>query len=416
MTLVGLGGLPAGIGSVATLISAEALPVAPTKPELVDAELVVRDDLVFRLLPGTATSEAGPVRVAEVATGGELPAAALTELGSPELAAALAARDYPGVLEALAYGVAVVPVLHIDEGLQAGGVAGAGGRLDFLLFSSAATLEAFLGDAAERSFVTRAGAAIIDFVVTRADRFGRLVIDAAGPNPMAISVNDLVAILSIPAAGDAQEPDFQGLPEHIGGFEVPLDANWGVLDLSDASSRADQIKKLVKEQTRTLSDQGAALRQDMRSWLGRTADQAASAGGRQFAFLLARTKEAAAAVTMVSYWHELGAGAGTGLPIDRVGDHLVDTADPADELVKLTVGDDRIIRHTRTRQGNAELGGKDVPLLLVDYWIAVPEAGASSLAHVCFSSPHVPQKDAILALADTLVLAGTWVAAEEAAA
>jgi hypothetical protein len=413
MTLVGLGGLPVGIGSIATLISADAPPVAPTRPELVDAELIVRDDLVFRLLSTTAT-DATPM--VDLAAGAELPAAALSELGSPELAAALAARDYPGVLESLAYGVAVVPVLHLDEGLQAGGVAAADGRLDFLLFSSAATLEMFLGDAVERSFVTRAGAAIIDFVVTAGQRFGRLVIDAAGPTPMAISVADLVAILSVPVEEVGQAPEVHGLPDRIGGFEVPLDANWGVLDLSDASSRTDQIKQLVKEQTKSLSDQGAALRQDMRSWLGRTADQAASAGGRQFAFLLARTKQAAAAVTMVTYWHELGAGAGPGSPIDRVGDHLVDTAEAADELVRLAVGDDRVIRHTRTRQGNADVGGKDVPLLLIDYWIAVPEPGASSLAHVTFSSPHVQQKDAILALADTLVLAGTWVAAEEVAA
>lgn len=411
MTLVGLGGLPAGIGSIATLISADVPVVAPTRPELVDAELVVRDDLVFRLLP-----EAGSAPVADVAADGDLPVAALTELGSAELAAALAGRDYPGVLEALAYGVAVIPVLRTDDGLQAGGVAAEDGRLGFLLFSSAVTLETYLGDAVERSFVTRAGAAIIDFVVTAAERIDRLVIDPAGPNPMVISVADLVAILSIPSDGDVQEPEAAGLPDRIGGFEVPLDANWGALDLSDPSSRSDQIKQLVKEQTRSLSDQGAALRQDMRSWLGRTADQAASAGGRQFAFLLARTKQAAAAVTMVTYWHELGAGAGPGSPVDRVGDHLVDTAEAADELVRLAVGDDRVIRHTRTRQGNAELGGKDVSLLLIDYWIAVPEVGASSLAHVTFSSPHVAQKDAILALADTLVLAGNWVAAEGVAA
>ncbi|MCE1174896.1 MAG: SseB family protein [Propionibacteriales bacterium] len=414
MSTVALGGLPAGIGSIATVISAEPA-VAPTRPELVDAELVIRDDLVFRLVSDSAGAAAVPA--VDPRIDAELPAAALTELGSPELAAALAARDYPAVLEALAYGVVVVPVLHAETGLQALGVGGEGGGLDCCIFSSAATLETFVADSTERSFVTRAGAAVVEFVVAEADRLSRLVIDPAGPHPMAIRVADLVAILSVPTGEVEPALDDPALPADIAGFEVPLDANWGVLDLSaDAASRGDQIKQLVKVQTRSLSDQGASLRHDMRGWLTRTADQAASAGGRQFAFLLAHTKQAAAAVTMVSYWHELGAGVGAESPIDRLGDHLVDTADAADELVKLDVAGDRVIRHTRVRHGNAELGGGEIPLLLIDYWVAVPQEGASSLAHVSFSSPHVPAKDAIQTLADTLVLAGTWVAAEEAAA
>ena len=84
--------------------------------------------------------------------------------------------------------------------------------------------------------------------------------------------------------------------------------------------------------------------------------------------------------------------------------------------MKLAFEGDQIIRHTRTRRGNSELGGKDISLLLIDYWIAVPQAGASSLAQVSFSTPHLPAREAILALADSLVLAGTWVGTEEVAA
>jgi hypothetical protein len=416
-----LGAVPEGIGAVGTLISVGERSAASTKPQLQDGELVVRDDLVFRLFapddePGVSAG-AEPGR----ALAGDLPAAPLPELGSPELAVALASRDYPGVLEALAYGVAVVPVAHAADGLEARGHVAEDGGLDFHIFSSAATLEAFVGDDADRAFVIRAGAAIIDFVTTRADQLSRLVIDAAGPKPMPIRVADLVAMLSVPAdseAGEAAtgEAGAPELPDQIAGFDVPLDANWGVLDLTDATTRVDQIKQMVKEQTRSLSDQGASLRQDMRGWLARTADQAASAGGRQFAFLLARTKQAAAAVTMVSYWHELGAGVGAESPIDRLGDYLVGSAEAADELVKLSVEGDQIIRHTRTRRGNSELGGKDISLLLIDYWIAVPQAGASSLAQVSFSTPHVSAREAILALSDSLVLAGHWVAATEVAA
>jgi len=412
--IIGLGGLPAGIGSVATLISAGERPVAPTKAELVDGELVIREDLVFRLLQQTPEPGTGSPAVTGLAGDVELPAAALPELGSPELAEALGRRDYPGVLEALAYGVAVVPVVRTADGIEARAFANHA-ELDFQIFSSAATLETFLGDATERSFVLRAGAAIVDFVVSRAEQLSKLVIDSAGPHPMSISVADLVAMLSVP--GDVDElPAESEPPGQIGGFEVPLDANWGLLDLADLDNRTEQIKKMVKEQTRSLSDQGASLRHDMRSWLARTADQAASAGGRQFAFLLARTKQAAAAVTMVTYWHEFGVGMGAESPIDRVGDHLVNTADAGDELVKLAVEGDQIIRHARTRSGNPELGGKDVNLLLVDYWIAVPGTSSSSLAHVSFSTPHVAAREAILALADSLVLAGSWVAAEGVAA
>lgn len=412
--LIGLGGLPAGIGSVGTFIAASERPAAPTRAEFVDGELVIREDLVFRLLQQAAEPGTGSSAVTNLAGDVELPAAALPELGSPELAAALGRRDYPGVLEALAYGVAVVPVMRTADGLEACGFA-TDGELDFQIFSSAATLETFVGDAVDRSFVLRAGAAVVDFVAGRDEQLGKLVIDSAGPNPMSISVADLVAILSVP--GDLDElPSESEPPEQISGFEVPLDANWGQLDLADVENRTEQIKKMVKEQTRSLSDQGASLRHDMRSWLARTADQAASAGGRQFAFLLARTKQAAAAVTMVTYWHEFGVGMGAESPIDRVGDHLVNTADAGDELVKLAVEGDQIIRHARIRSGNPELGGKDVNLLLVDYWIAVPGTSSSSLAHVSFSTPHVSAREAILALADSLVLAGSWVAAEGVAA
>lgn len=46
---------------------------------------------------------------------GPLPAAALPELGSPELAKALRQEDLAAVMEALAFGVLVAPVLVSDD-------------------------------------------------------------------------------------------------------------------------------------------------------------------------------------------------------------------------------------------------------------------------------------------------------------
>ncbi|MFT4108299.1 hypothetical protein [Propionicimonas sp.] len=406
----GLGALPGGAGSAATLITTPG--ATATGRRILEGTVETNPDLLFRLFDPDGTASVGDARTAVL--WGAVPVAPLPELGSPRLAAALAAADLPAVLDALAYDVAVVPVQVSSTGLEACAFAGGpGGVPDLHLFSSAESFGRFLAGRQERLFVVRQGAAVVEFVSDRADGLAQVVLDAAGPHPLALPADLFRAILE-PAAEDDHPHDGTledaGLPERIVGFALPRERHWATIDLTaDEAARSARIRELVRDQTRVLSDRGAGLRRDLREWLGRSAAQAASAGGREYAFLITRTATAAAAVSMVSYWHDIGPGLGGPDPLDGIAERLLASAGEADDLVRLRVDGDVVLRHSRVRAGRPELGGGDVPLLLVDYWIGVPGPHSGAVAHVAFSTPHLAAGDAITALTDTLVLQGRWI-------
>ncbi|MCB0910588.1 MAG: hypothetical protein KDB60_03105 [Propionibacteriaceae bacterium] len=411
----GLGALPGGIGPAAALITAPADDDTSGRPHFLEGALETNSELLFRLVDPDSTGSIGDVGTAVLS--GAVPVAAVPELGSPRLAGALAADDLPAVLEALAYDVVVVPTLASGGGLEACAFANQAEpepAPDLLLFSSAGTLARFLTATDERLFVIRHGAAVAEFVAEHSAALAQVTFDAAGPHALSLPASIFRTILDatpvdaepdVAAASDAAEPAGE-----IVGFALPLEGHWATIDLTaDETVRKARIKEIVKDQTRVLSDRGASLRHDMREWLGRSTAQAASAGGRQYAFLITRTGDAAAAVSMVSYWHDLGPGVGEKSPLDGVAESLLGRAGDADELVRLRVDGDEVLRHSRVRSGDPELGGKDVPLLLLDYWVGVPGPSPTAVAHVTFSTPHLPARDAITALTDTLVLQGRWI-------
>ena len=49
-------------------------------------------------------------------------------------------------------------------------------------------------------------------------------------------------------------------------------------------------------------------------------------------------------------------------------------------------------------------------LLSIDYWLGAPDG--DHVGHVCFSTPHVDARDAVMVLADNVVFNGRWVLAE----
>lgn len=402
----GLGDLPQGLGPGASFI----VPADPAQTGVADGQLVVKDELVFRLFgtfdePTLTPAPISPVS-AEV-----FPVAPLEDLGSPALAAALRSGQLAAVLEALAFDFVVVPVVEVDGRFEARSFPGAGGRADLQLFSSAACLAEFLGADPDRLFVIRHGAAVAEFVARRVDDLDNLVFDAGSEHPFTLPAGQLAAIVSaaLDDEGEWEIEEAEPPPGEPVAFELPLTRHWAVLDLARQDVREQQIRELVKRQTRQLSDRGAGLRHDMRVWLKRTATQAQSAGGRQFAFLITQVQQAAAAVSLVNHWHDLGPGAHH---LDQVARHLTSSAQTGDEIVRLRVEGDEVLRHRRVRSGSAEVGGAAIPLLLVDYWIAVPNS--TSLAQVAVSSPHVPASDAIVAMTDTLVLGGRFVYPDEA--
>jgi hypothetical protein len=360
----------------------------------------VADMTVFRL------SGRGTVPV--VADGpGIVPVAALDVVGSESLGVALAERSLPAVLEALAFDVVLVPVTTVDGVVVSRVFPTPGEVLPALcLFSSAPAFEAFLGEDGGRLFVMVHGAAVVDYVAHRLADVGTVVVDPAGPTSMVVSAAGLASFLDDGDTPVVEDELVADAPEPVvTGFDLGLDGQWGRIDVTDEERRDRQILTLVGEQTRTLGDDAVLLRRDMRNWLTRVARDAAAAGGSELGFLLARTRDAAAALSVVTYCHRLGAETG-GLALDAVTEHLAANAAPDDELVRIETPGGPIVRHARLRPGSSQVGGEKVPLVVVDYWVAAPDR--DHVAHVSFTTPHVDARPAILLLADNVVFNGQW--------
>ncbi|MDO5080626.1 SseB family protein [Buchananella hordeovulneris] len=419
LSAIPLGVAPAPVGPMLSRIDV-AEPDPQARPGTISAGTVEVDtDLLFVLSEHPAAAN----RRRSAADPEVLPVAALPELGSARLAAAIAARSLPDVLEALAEDVAVLPVRLTEEGIEALGVQSDDGLVRLPLFTSAATY-AEVATGHEPLFVIRLGVALIEFVVQHAAHLHSLIIDPHRTEAFEVSSRFLAEVLNDPfdepdeldepremTATEPTESASTSPARRVVGLDLDLPTHWAVLNLrAPVEVRQGEIKELVKRQTRKLSDAGANLRREMRQWLERAAAQAAGAGGRDFAFLLANTKEAAAAVSLVTYWHDIGA-TGSISPLQLMTERLVADSRPGDELVELKDDDDGIVRRVRLSHGAKELGGENTPLVLIDYWLAVPGEGA--LAHVAFSTPHDFAKDEITRLADAVVLGARWVFADE---
>jgi hypothetical protein len=326
------------------------------------------------------------------------------------LAQALAQADLSAVLEALASDVVLLPVVAGDElgsyDVRAFTAPSATAELDLLVFSSAETFDLFLGESPDRLFVLLQGAAVVEWALDNADLIEALVFDAAGPHPLRLAVstlNALVEVSEVEPENDIPEPvDLSGAT--VTGFDVPLPEHWGRIDLLDAEKKGQQIKRLVKQQLKSLGEQGATVRYETRAWLRSAADRAASQGGSQMAFLLAGGKYGAASLSMVVYYHDIGSPVGPQRHIDRIATQLA--SDGTGKVAEIDMEDTRIIRHEHLGSGAPKLGA-EVELLLIDYWIDAPDE--RHLAHVSFSTPHVDAREAMIALMDNVVFSGHWV-------
>ncbi|WP_166848271.1 hypothetical protein [Isoptericola sp. BMS4] len=238
-----------------------------------------------------------------------IPVAALPEVGSERLAAALEAKDVPAIGQALRLDVVVVPILRPSGGETQNRVfeapEGSARPYEVCLFSSAQTLAAFLTpDAPDREFALRRGTSLMPFLEQHAEVIERVVFDPAGPHPMAATPEDVLLALvpqpedddvawvtgGLPAADAAAaaadgdddteravvplpelEPDDADAIDRAKalGFDLNLPRQWAVIELDDAERRRQQVRRLVKRQTSVLGDRGSRLRRDMREWLER---------------------------------------------------------------------------------------------------------------------------------------------------
>ncbi|WP_336644512.1 hypothetical protein [Microbacterium sp. USHLN186] len=335
------------------------------------------------------------------------------DVGSPELTAALRIADPASISSALAQGWVVVPLLRTSQGSRIRLIEGLQGRTGWELpvFSSVAALHSFLAGDEQRDFDFIPGTALAGLLAGAEDRVARVVFDVSEPHAMAASVRDIQRLLS-----DTPPPPEvpRGLrpSDRAVDLDLPLGDDWFRLSLTEPAELEQRIRALVDRQLAG-SDAGITLRVQLQQWLRRMARTAAGGGGRETAFLVRRTGQAALALSVTRYWHRLSS---TATPhLDAIAHRL--SSHPADaDVVQARLETGRLIRHVRVTRDRTVSEGSGTPVLAADYWLEFPDQ--RGLCLVAFSTPHVDQQAAILALTDEILLASTWViaASQEASA
>ena len=401
----GLSDLPQGTGPlIATVTVGDESPDSVVRPATVD----VADMTVFRLA-GNDNSPAQDHTDSQV-----VPVAGMRQTGSDSLAAGLGAHSLPAVFQALVDDVVLVPVTPGPDGQMVTRVFTADEGTALCVFSSAQTLESFYGGDGERLFIIMHGAAVVEYATGHLDQIRTLVFDPAGPASMMLPLADLAEFLAAADTIDVEDggADEDMVPElepggTVVGFDVGLDSQWAVIPTSDPQLWDQRIGRVVDQQTRTMGDNAVLLRQDMRAWLGRVVRRAAEAGGSEVGFLVAHTRRAATALSVVTYCHALGFEVAGVSHLDRIEQTLVGKATPDEVFVRIDTPAGPVLRHSRVKPGDSSIGGGKVLLLLADYWLEA--ADREHVGHVSFTSPHVDAQPMILKLADNIVLNGQWV-------
>lgn len=337
------------------------------------------------------------------------------DVGSPELAAALAADDPIAVGRALQSGWVVVPVTRVGDRTEVRLFAGLDADRpgwELPLFSSVETLHAFLADDPSRDFHFVFGPSLAATLADGAATVTRVVFDPAGPHPAAADageVREILASAPVPASVPTGIRD----DDRALDLELPLGDDWLRIDLTAvAGERERQISAIVDRQLAGLTV-GPTLRTQLVQWLRRLARTAEGGGGRETAFLVRRTDEAALALSVTRYWNRLGQPAATGSHLDTLAARLAARA--SGDLVSAELATGRLVREVRIDEGDARVGGDGIPVLSIDYWLEFPDR--RGLCLVSFSAPHLDLgeagdlRDVLLALTDEMIVASTWLVA-----
>lgn len=379
-----------------------------------EGRIEVDADLVFSLAASEDQTGLGS-RVGDYRI---LPVAPLQSLGSRILEAAH--EDPADALEALAEEPVALPVAFDDDGVLRliAWRADEDAKAELNIYSSAA---AVLNDFAATGplFIFRHGANLVDYVGRRTDLISSVAVDPVpGGTDRVVFPSELFALIRSDAEAATEKelggPSRTSAPERSGGprptptgFTLNLFGDWARIDLTaDNAERERWIHRLVKDRTRQLSDAGALLRQEMRAWLDDASSQAKANGGLEFAFSTARIRSVTLALSVVTYWRTIMTD-NPGGAFATMRAHMEESCAPDDELTVVDSGGDRVLRAIRNRFGAPGLGGSNVPMLFLDYWIEVP-GDPLALAHIAFSTPHVAIRETVTALCDAIALQGTW--------
>jgi hypothetical protein len=354
--------------------------------------------------------------------------AALPEMGSAPLAAALAARDVDAIGRALRLDYVVVPLLHRDGGASEIRIFGTPGATpdtpawELCLFSSTQAFATFIGESPDREFGLQRGSSLAPFLTEQVDFLSAVTFDPASPHAITASPADVLAILEPRPDDDEVEWATSGaedatiLPDllpsllrdsdpassRVTGFDLSLVGDWFPINLTDEVERISQIATLVDSR---LPKVKAAP--EFATWLTESALQAASGGARFLAYLLQGSKGGALALNVAVYWQELGPQVGDISHLDRIGGTLQQGLADGAQLLEADSPDGPLLRHSRTVAALEAPGAANIPLALADYWLQFPNE--RGLCLVSFSSPQVAQADQLLTLTDNIVASGTWV-------
>ena len=282
---------------------------------------------------------------------------------------------------------------------------------ELCIFSSAKAFADFIAGDAEREFAISKGSSLAPFMETYRHLLRRVVFDPAGPHPVRASVEDVLAALAPDPTDDEvawiTAPD--GMPERglrpgerVRGLNLALGDDWAIIDLSDERRAEKDVRALVKRQLAGIP-QAPVLRGQLTAWLTSTIRAASRAGGTLMAYLIRRSEDAAAALSLTQYWHELGPRPG-GSHLDDAIERLQAKLGADDDLVRAQTASGPFVRLTSRRMGPAELGGR--PIAVIDYWLEFPDQ--RGLAVVSFSTPHLDALGPIRLLADNIILGALW--------
>jgi len=194
------------------------------------------------------------------------------------------------------------------------------------------------------------------------------------------------------------------IPADVG---VVVPGDWWLIPLVDAEARRRAVRGLVDRQFQGVDDQ-PHLKHDLRQRLSVSAEQAAGANGRLMAVSIGRVGGIPLSATLTTYWIPLGAPLGSS-HLDDLTANLVDIDAGAHgvryDKAEFEAGP-ALRRARRQTSGDPALTEEPTELLLVDYWIQVPDRGG--LAQLTFSTPLVMWEDPLLTLFDAISATAHW--------
>jgi len=173
--------------------------------------------------------------------------------------------------------------------------------------------------------------------------------------------------------------------------DVLLPDSWWVVDVRSPDRRERSVAALVDRQVGR-GDRRATLRADLRSEVGRIAQDAADAGAFLLAFSLMQWQDVPLPASVTAYR----------VPrVRELTDLQAELAEQDDDVDLVVEERGTLLRRVWRRAGPDSLGARFVTMLRADYWLDLPSA--TDLLLFSFSTPMTAAADVMVELFDVIV-------------